>query len=59
MSKLLSIINLILSLVIMGYGVYGIILTDSQDGYWWGALIVGAIWFIWDIVKMKRNAGEE
>lgn len=43
----------------IGIGIYGLTLSgDSTDqGYWLGALIVGVIWLIIDIIAIKRHKG--
>ena len=51
---IMRIISLILSLGMIGMGVYGLALTGG-DGYWWGAFIVGIIWLIYDIIAIKRD----
>lgn len=50
-------ISLILSLAMIGLGIYGLVLSNDStgQGYWLGALIVGVIWFIVDIIAIRRN----
>lgn len=57
----MRVISLLLSLIIMGFGIYGLTLAgDSTDqGYWLGALIIGFIWFLADIIAIKKHKGEK
>lgn len=54
-------ISLVLSLIIIGIGVYGLTLVGNStgQGYWLGALIVGIIWFFADIIAIKRHKREK
>lgn len=38
----------------IGIGVYGLI-TSGGDAYWYGAIALGAIWLITDIIVINRN----
>lgn len=55
----MKIINLILSLIMIGFGIYGLIFAgnSTDQGYWLGALIIGIIWFLVDIVAIKKHKG--
>lgn len=50
-------ISVILSLAMIAIGIYGLVLSGSStdQGYWMGALIVGVIWLIVDVIAIKRN----
>ena len=50
-------ISVILSLGMIGMGVYGLAISgdSTNQGYWLGALIVGVIWLIVDIIKIKSK----
>lgn len=50
-------ISLVLSLVMIGYGIYFLaVASDSTGmGYGIGALIVGAIWLVADIIAIKKH----
>lgn len=50
----MRVISLILSLGMIGVGIYGLAISADQ-GYWLGALIVGVIWLIVDIIKIKSK----
>lgn len=54
-------ISLILSLVMIGTGIYGLTISGSStdQGYWIGALIVGIIWLLADIVAIKKHQSEK
>jgi len=49
-------ISVILSLGMIGIGVYGLA-NSGGDAYWYGAIGLGAIWLIVDIIAIKRNKG--
>lgn len=53
----MRVISLIISLVIMGIGIYGLYLSgnSTDKGYWIGALVVGIIWFLADLVAIKKH----
>ncbi len=40
----------------IGMGIYGLVIS-SGDAYWYGAIVLGAIWLIVDIIKINRNKG--
>lgn len=47
-------LNLILSLVVLGYGVYYSV-TVTTNSYGPALLIIGAIWLIADIIAIKKH----
>lgn len=49
-------IGIILSLVMIGIGIVGLSISEgsSESGYWLGALIVGILWLVSDIIVIKK-----
>ena len=47
-------ISIILSLGMIGVGIYGLATTEG-DAYWYGAIGLGVIWLILDIIAINRN----
>lgn len=53
-TKIMDIISTLLSIAMILTGVIGLILSGG-DGYFLGALIVGGIWLVFDIICIKRH----
>lgn len=53
-TKIMDIISTLLSIAMILTGVIGLILFGG-DGYFLGALIVGGIWLVIDIICIKRH----
>lgn len=51
-TRIMDIINTILSVAVIVIGIIGLVVSQG-DGYFWAALIVGVIWLIIDIIKIK------
>lgn len=41
----------------IGMGIYGLAIANdsTNQGYWLGALIVGVIWLIVNIIRIRHN----
>ena len=53
-TKIMDIISTLLSVVMIIIGLVGLIISGG-DGYYWGALIIGAIWLGLDILCIRRH----
>lgn len=48
--------GVIFALVMIGIGIIGMAISEgsTESGYWLGALIVGVLWLISDIIVIKK-----
>ena len=49
--------GIVLAIAIIGMGIVGMSISgdSTESGYWLGALIVGIIWLVSDIIVIKKN----
>lgn len=50
----MKIISTILSLAMIGMGIYGLAISGGETT-WWITLVVGVIWLLADIFAIKKN----
>ncbi len=50
-----DVINVILSIILIGYGGYGYLITCGSDDYFLASIIFGVIWLIIDIFRIRRH----
>lgn len=53
-NKIMKIISTILSLAMIGMGIYGLAISGGETT-WWITLVVGVIWLLADIIAIKKN----
>ena len=53
-TKIMDIISTLLSVAVIITGIVGLIISGG-DGYFLGALIIGAIWLGIDVICIKRH----
>lgn len=49
--------GIVLAIAMIGMGIVGLSISgdSTESGYWLGALIVGIIWLVSDIIVIKKN----
>lgn len=49
--------GIVLAIAMIGMGIVGMSISgdSTESGYWLGALIVGIIWLVSDIIVIKKN----
>ncbi len=50
----MKIISTILSIAMIGMGIYGLAISGGETS-WWITLIIGVIWLIADIIAIKKS----